>query len=215
MTLKTEQMNDKVTVHFEAGKKAFHDAMAKAQSQIDVATAEVNKLRAHLKTQAAEAKAKTMARVDELTKSLDATRREQQDKIEARLKELHSDIESINAQLKHAAGEEKVALEAKAKAVGEEYSSARSAMTASLDAELVEWKARIGTALDAAVEKQAAAAKSAIQEKIADLHAKHDAAQKKVHALKQASAAAYGELQRGVRTAIGEMKTALQHVRSD
>ena len=206
---------DKVIAHFEADNKAFHEAMAKAQSQLDAATAEVDKLRANLKTQTVAAKAKTMAHIDELTKNLDAARREQQDKIEARLKELHSDIESIDAQLRHATGEEKIALEAKAKSLGEEYSSAGSAMAASLEAELVEWKERIGTALDAAAEKKAAAARSAIQEKIAELHAKHDAAQKKVRALKQASVAACGELQHGVRTAIGEIKTALQHVRSD
>jgi len=205
---------EKTTADFEAGKKAFHDAMAKAQSQIDSGTAEVNKLRADLKTQTAEAKAKTMARVEELTKSLDATRKEQQDKIEARVKELHTQTESINAELKHATAEGKVAVEAKAKAVREQYDAARSALTASLDAELAEWKGRIGAAIDSAAEKKATA-KAAVQEKIADLHAKHDAAQKKIQALKQANAAAFGELQHGVRTAIGEVKTAVQHARKE
>jgi len=215
MIPKHQEAKDRVTVHFEAGKKAFHEAMEKAQSHIDVATVEINKLRGELKTHAAEAKTKTMARVDELTKNLDATRREQQDKIEGRLKELHADIGSLNAELKHATGEEKVAMEAKARAAHEEYDFARNALTASLDAELAEWKTRIGTALDEAAEKKAAAAKAAVQAKIADMQAKHEAAQKKLHALRQANAAAFGELQHGVRRAISEVKTAVQHARAD
>ena len=107
-----------------------------------------------------------------------------------------------------------MAVETKAKAFREEYDSARSALTASLDAELTEWKTRIGATLDAANEKKVAA-KSAVQAKIADLQAKHEAAQKKLHALKQANAAAYGELQRALRTAIAEIKTAVQHARAD
>src|SRR5258708_20950710 len=63
MSSTSQELKDKMTTDFEAGKKAFHDAMAKAQSQIDVATTEVNKLRADLKTQTAEAKAKTKARI--------------------------------------------------------------------------------------------------------------------------------------------------------
>jgi len=212
--MNSQELKDKVSTDFEAGKKASHDAMAKVQSQIDVATAEVNKLRADLKTQTAEAKIKTLARVDELTKNLDATRKEQQDKTQARLKELHTDIESINGELKHATAEGKVAVDAKAKAVREEYDSTRSALTASLDAELAEWKARIGTAHDAAAEKKAAT-KATVQAKIADLHAKHEAAQKKLYALKQANSAAFGELHRGVQTAIAEVKTAVQHARAD
>ena len=59
-----------------------------------------------------------------------------------------------------------------------------------MDAELAELKARISTAQEAAAEKKATA-KAAIQAKIADLQAKHEAAQKKLHALKQANAAAF------------------------
>lgn len=161
MTSKPDELKDKVTADFEAGKKAFHDAMVKAQSQIDTAAAEIHKLRAELKTQTDEARAKTMARVDELTKKLDATRKEQQTQIEARLKELHTNIESINAELKHATAEGKIAGEAKAKAAREEYDSARRALTASLDAELAEWKARIDAALDAAAGKKVAATAAA------------------------------------------------------
>jgi polyhydroxyalkanoate synthesis regulator phasin len=114
MTSKPDELKDKVTADFEAGKKAFHDAMAKAQSQIDTAAAEIHKLRGVLKTQSDEAKAKPMARVDELTKKLDAARKAQQTQIEARLKELHTNIESINAELKHATAEGKVAVETQA-----------------------------------------------------------------------------------------------------
>ena len=199
---------------FETDKKAFHDSMAKAQKQIDVATAEINKLRAELKAQTDEAKAKTMARVAELTKNLDATRQEQQAEIEARLKQLHTSIQSINAELKHATAEGEVAAEAKAKAVREEYDSARHALTASLEAELAEWKARINTTFGAAAEKKTAAT-AAVHAKLADLHAKQDAAQKQVHALKMANEAAFNELQRGVRVAIDEVKTALQRARAD
>jgi polyhydroxyalkanoate synthesis regulator phasin len=214
MSTKPQELKDKVTADFEAGKKAFHEAMTKAQGQIDTAAVEINKLRAELKTEAAEAKTKTAARVDELTKKLDATRKEQQDKIEARLKALHTEIDSVNAELKHASASEKVAIEAKAKALHAEYESTRKALTASLDAELAEWKTRIGTALDVAAEKKAEA-KATIQAKLTDLHAKHEAAQKKLQALKQANAAAFGELHHGVRTAIGEVKTAVQHARAD
>ncbi len=214
MIPKPQEVKDHVSADFEARRKAFHESMAKVQSQIDLAAAEMNKLRTEMKTQSADAKAKTVARVDELTKDLDATRKEQQEKIEARLKEIHADIESMNAELKHATTEGKVAVEAKAKTFREEYDSARSALTASLDAELAEWKTRIGATLDAAAEKKVAA-KSAVQAKIADLQAKHEAAQKKLHALKQANAAAFSELQRGVRAAIAEVKTAVQHARTD
>jgi len=214
MIPQSQQLKDKMSADFEAGKKTFHDSMAKAQKQIDVTTAEVNKLRAELKTQTDEAKAKTMARVAELTKNLDTTRREQQAEIEERLKQLSTSIQSINAELKHATAEGKIAVEAKAKVVHEEHDFARRALTASLDAELAEWKVRIGAALDAAAEKKVAA-KAAVQARIADLQAKQEAAQKKVHALKQANAAAFGELHRGVQTAIGEVRTALEHARAD
>jgi hypothetical protein len=50
VTSKPDELKDKVIADLEAGKKAFHDAMAKAQSQIDAATAEIHKLRAELKT---------------------------------------------------------------------------------------------------------------------------------------------------------------------
>jgi len=214
MISKHQEARDKVTVHFEAGKKAFHEAMAKAHTHIEGTTAEINRLRADLKTHTAEAKTKTMAHIDELTKKLDAARKEQQEKIEARLKELDADIESINAELKHATGAGKVAMEAKAKVAREEYDFARNALTTSLDAELVEWKARIGATLDAAAEKKAEAAKAAVQAKIADMQAKHEAAQKKLHSLKQANAAAFDELQRGVSSAIADVKTAVQHARA-
>jgi hypothetical protein len=155
-----------------------------------------------------------MVRVDKLTKNLDAARKEQQAEIEAHLKKLHKEIGSLNAELKHASVEGKVAVEATAKAVREEYENVRHILTASLEAELVEWKARIGTAIDAAAEKKASL-KTSIQEKIAEMHSKNDAAEKKMHALKQANAAAYGELQHGVRAAIAELKTAVQHARAD
>jgi chromosome segregation ATPase len=155
-----------------------------------------------------------MARVTELTKDLDAARKEQQAKIEERLKQLHTSIQAINAELKHASAEGKAEEEAKAKVVREEYDSARRSLIGSVEAELVEWKARITTAFDAAAEKKAAAT-TALQAKVADVHAKHDAAQKKLHALKQANEAAFNELHRGVRAAIGELKTALEHARTD
>ena len=214
MNAKSQELKDKVTADFEAGKKAFHDALAKAQVEISTVTAEITRLRTDLKTETAEAKVNTMTRVNELTKKLDAARKEEQDKIEARLKELHNEIESVNAEVKHATAAGKVAAEAKAKAVREDYDSTRRALTASLDAELAEWKARINTSLDAAAETKAAA-KAAVEAKIADLHAKHEAAQKKLQALKQANVAAFDELHRGVRTAIAEVKTAVQHARAD
>ena len=214
MIPESQQSKDKASADFEARKKAFHDSMAKAQKQIDATTAEVNKLRGELKTQTDEAKAKTMARVTELTKNLDATRKEQQTEIEERLKRLHTSIQAIDAELKHASAEGKAAAEAKAKVVREEYDSARRSLIASVEAELVEWKARISTAFDVAAEKKAAAT-TAFQAKVADVHAKHDAAQKKVHALKQANEAAFSELHLGVRAAIAEVKTALQHARAD
>ena len=105
-------------------------------------------------------------------------------------------------------------MEAKAKVIREEYASARTTLTASLEAELTEWKARISAAADSVAEKKAAA-KTAIQTKIADLHAKHDAAQKKLQALKQANTAAFGELKGGVKTAIDDVKTAVQHARAE
>jgi chromosome segregation ATPase len=214
MISKPQHLTTKMAANFEADKKAFCDSMATVQKQIDATTTEVDKLRAELKTQAGEGKARTMARVTELTKDLDATRKEQQAKIEERLKQLHTSIQSIDAELKHASAEGKAAAEAKAKVVREEYDSARHAMTASLEAELVEWKARINTAFDVATGKKAAAT-AAIQAKVADVHAKHEAAQKKLHALKQANEAAFSELHRGVQTAIAELKTALQHARAD
>jgi regulator of replication initiation timing len=204
----------KVTANFEADKKAFHDSMAKVQKQIDATTAEVNKLRAELKTQTDEAKARTMARVTELTKILDAARKEQQAKIEERLKQLHTSIQAINAELKHASAEGKAAAEVEAKVVREEYDSARRSLIASVEADLVEWKARINTIFDATAEKKAAAT-TTLQAKAADVHARHEAAQKKLHALKQANEAAFNELHRGVRAAIGELKTALEHARKD
>ena len=214
MISETQQLKDRVSADFEADKKAFHDSMAKVQEQIDATTAEVNKLRAELKTQTDEAKARTMARVAELTKKLDAARKEQQARIEERLKQLHTSIQSIDAELKHATAEGKAAAEAKATVLREEYDSARRSLIASMQAELVEWKARISTAFDVAAEKKTAAA-AAIQAKMADVHAKHDAAQKKLHALKQANEAAFNELHRGVRVAIAEIETALQHARAD
>jgi hypothetical protein len=51
MIPETQKLKDTVSADSEAGKKAFHDSMAQAQKQIDVITAEVNKLRAELKTQ--------------------------------------------------------------------------------------------------------------------------------------------------------------------
>jgi predicted nucleic acid-binding Zn-ribbon protein len=214
MSATAQELKDRATTDFEAGKKAFHDAMTKAQSQIDVANAEVNKLRTDLKTQSDEVKSKTLARVDELTKNLETARREQQAEIEARLKELHKDIESTNADLKHATAEGKTAAEATAKALRQEYDSARHVLTASLDGELAELKALIGMAADVAAGKKAAATAS-VQAKLADLRAKHEAAQKKLHALKQANVAAFGELHRGVRSAIGEVTAALQRARKD
>jgi hypothetical protein len=112
------------------------------------------------------------------------------------------------------AGKKAFHVEAKAKVVREEYDATRRALTASLDAELAEWKARIGTVLDTAAGKKVAAT-AAVHARIADLHAKHEAAQKKLHALKQANTAAFGDLHRGLETAIGELKTALQHARAD
>jgi hypothetical protein len=214
MTSKPQELKEKITTDFEIRKKAFHDAMAKTQTQIDAVTVEIAKLRADLKTQAAEAKTKTLAGIEEATKQLDAARKEQQDMIEAHLKALRTDVEAINAALKNATAAGKTAVEAKAKAVREEYASARSALTASLDAELAEWKVRIGATVDAAAEKKADA-KTAVEAKIADLHVKYEAAQKKLDALKQADAAAFNELHRGVQTAIGEVKTALQHARKN
>jgi predicted nucleic acid-binding Zn-ribbon protein len=202
------------TGYLEADKKAFHAAMAKAQSHIDAATAEIQKLRAELKTQTTEAKDKTIARVDELTRDLDATRKGQQADIEAHLKKLHTDIDSLNAELKHATAQGKVEVEAKARAVREEYDAARKVLTASLDAELAEWKDRIGAAVDLAAGKKADA-KTAVKAKIADLKAKHEAAQRKLHALKHADMAAFDELHHGVRTARAAVKTALQHAHAD
>jgi len=214
MNSKSQGLKDKVTADFEVGKKVFHGALSKAQVEIDAVTAEITKLRADLKTQTAEAKVKTMDRVNELTKKLDAARKEEQGKIDARLKELHKVTESVNAEVKHATAEGKAAAETKAKAVRQEYDSARGALAASLDAELAEWKARISDALAAAVEKKAAA-KASVEAKIADLHVKHEAAQKKLDALKQADASAFGELHRGVRTAIAEVNTAAQRARAE
>ena len=59
MSSKPSEVKDKVSADFEADKKAFHDTMAKAQGHIATVTAEINKLRADLKTQTAEAKEKT------------------------------------------------------------------------------------------------------------------------------------------------------------
>jgi Skp family chaperone for outer membrane proteins len=214
MIPETKQSKDKASADFEARKKAFHSSMAKVQKEIDAITAEANKLRAELKTQNDEAKAKTMARVTELTKNLDAARKGQQAEIEEFLKELHASMQSINAELKQATADGKAAAEAKAKVFREEYDSARHALTASLEAELAEWKARINTTFGAAAEKKTAAT-AAVHAKLADLHAKQDAAQKQVHALKMANEAAFNELQRGVRVAIDEVKTALQRARAD
>jgi len=209
-----QQLKDKAITDFEAGKKAFHDAKAKAQTHIDAITAEIGKLRADLKTQTADAKSKASARIDELTKDLDAARKEKQDQIEARLKALHTEMASTEAELKHATAERKVAVEAKAKAVREQYESTRKALSASLEADLTELKARINAASDAAAGKKEAA-KSALQSKIADLHTRHEAAQKKLHALKEANTTAFDELHRGVRTAVAEVRSAVHHAHKD
>lgn len=214
MTCNPQKVKDTVINDFETRQKAFHAAMVKAQNRIDVAAEEMNKLRTNLKTQTAEAKAKTMARLENVTKELDAARKEQQVMIEANLKALHADVEAINASVKHATAAGKIAVEAEAKAVREEYASVRSVLTASLDAELAEWKVRIGAAVDLAAEKKADA-KTAVKAKIADLKAKHEAAQRKLHALKHADMAAFDELHHGVRTARAAVKTALQHAHAD
>src|SRR5271166_6789684 len=86
MSSKPHPLKKKLTADFEADKKAFHEAMAKAQGHIDAVTTEIDKLRAELKTETAGAKVKTMARVNELTHNLDAARKDQQDRIEAYLK---------------------------------------------------------------------------------------------------------------------------------
>ena len=79
----------------------------------------------------------------------------------------------------------------------DEQRQARSALMASLDAELAEWTARLTTALDTAMQQRAAAT-VAFQAKIADLRARHDEpARKRSHIMKQANMATFGELRRG------------------
>jgi chromosome segregation ATPase len=213
MIPKTEEIKEKVTAE-EAGKKAFRDAMSKLETQIDAATSEIKKFRANLKTETAEAKAKGVARLDELSKNLDAARKEQQVKIEARLKELRNDIEAVNVELKHATLSGRAALEAKATILREEYETTRSALSATLEAELAEAKARIGVILETAADKKASA-KAAVEAKIADLHKKYEAARQKLQNLKKTNASAYGELHRGVQAAINDVQTALQRARAE
>ena len=107
MTTTHQEVKERFSADFEAGKKAFTEAMAKAQTHIDETAADLKKLRANLKTQATEAKAKALAQIDELTKKLDSARADQQAKIETRLKELHTQIESSKTDLKHATATEK------------------------------------------------------------------------------------------------------------
>jgi len=154
MIPKTQELKDKVA-DFATAKKAFREAMSKTQTQIDTATSDISKLRADLRTESTEAKSKAVTRLDELSKNLDAARKEQQVKIEARLKELHTEIEAVNVELKHATAAGKAALEAKATMLREEYEATRSALSATLDGELAEAKARIEAILETAADKKA------------------------------------------------------------
>ena len=209
-----QQTKSSENTEFEAGKKAYHEAMQKAQSQVTAATAEVHKLRAEMKTQTAEARDKTMEKLHEATKQLDAARKQEQQAIEAHLKAIHADIVATDAELKHATAAAKKAAEARAKVVQEEYDAAKRSLVTVMDAELAEWKTRIDEAQRMAAQVKADVKKS-VDAKIADAHAKQETAQKKLHALKQANATAFNEVQRGVQAAIGEVKTALEHARAD
>lgn len=198
---------NKAIAEFAADKKAFHDAKTQAQTHVDAIAAEIGKLRADLKTQAAEVKAKTITRIAELTKELDAKRKEKRDQIEARLKVLGGRMETIEGELKLAAAETKAEMEAESKAALEEYEFARKALTTSLEADLTELKTRIAAA-SVALDGKDEAVQSEIRTKIADLQARYEAAQKKLQAIKDASVVAFGELHHGVRTAVAEVKSA-------
>ena len=199
----------------EARNKAFHAAMEKTQHQMTAATAEIGKLRTDLDTQTAEARDKTIVQLEKVTKQLDAARKQQKETIEEHLKAIQADIEAAELEATHATATAKVAAEAKAKELREQYDSTRRALITSIEGELAEWKSRIDEAvLHAAAEKKADV-DAGVQAKLADLRAKHDAAEKSLHALGQASVVAFRELHRGLNTAIGELETALQHAYTD
>lgn len=209
-----QQTKSSENTEFEARKKAYHEAMQKAQSQVTAATAEVYKLRAEMKKQTAEARDKSIQKLHEATKELDAARKQEQRAIEAHLKAIHADMVATDAELKHATAAAKKAAEARAKVIHEEYEAAKRSLIAVMDAELAEWKARIDEASHLAAQVKADV-KSSVDAKIADVSAKQEAAQKKLHSLKQANATAFNEVQHGVQAAIGEVKTALEHARAD
>ena len=210
----TPTQKTKSSAEFEAGKKAFHEALQNAQTQVTAADHEMKKLRAEMKTQTADSRKKTMDQVDEVTKQLDSARKQEQQIIEAHLKAVHADIEATTAEMKHTGAAAKTAAEAMLKVMHDEYDSAKRSLIAVMDAELAELKARLDDGKHQAAEVKAAV-KSAVDAKIAHARSKHEAAQKQLGALKQANTAAFNEVHRGVQSAISEVKTALEHARAE
>jgi len=209
-----QELRNKLKAEFDVGRKAFHDSMTTTQTHIDVAGADLARLRANLKTQAAATRAATGLRVEELTRMLDAARDEQQGKIEDYLTTLQRDMGSLNAELKSATAGERADLELTAKAMRKEWDSTRAALTASLEAELSELKERIGSVRAAAAGTREAA-KTTVRTRTADLHAKSEVAQKRLHALKQAGEAAFNEIHHGARAAMIDLRIAVERARAD
>jgi len=212
---KNQHKKHSTATEFEARKKAFHAAMEKTQHQIAAAAGEIRKLRTDMETQTAQARDKTMIQLERASKLLDAARKQQQQVIEEHLKAVHTDLEAAEAEATHATAAARMAAEAKARELREEYDSTRHALITSIEGELAEWKSRVDQALLHVAAEKKADLNAGVQAKIADLHAKHDAAEKSLDSLKQASVVAFRELHRGLNTAITELETAFQHALTD
>jgi len=206
-----QELKANLKAEFDARRKTLHDSVTTLQSTIDTATADLARLRVNLKTEVAEARTKTNARIDELTGNLDAAREAQQNRIGAFLDVLRHEISSINAELKLAAAGEKADLEATLRVMRRESDSARVALTTSLEGELTELKARIASVRTAA-DLTKTTAKAMV---IAELRAGYQAAETKMCNLNQSGDAAFNELQHGVRSALAELKSALKRARAD
>ena len=71
------QQTKRSAPEFEACKKAFHEALQKAQTEVAATDQAMKKLRAEMETQTADSRKKTMDQVDEVTKQLDSARKQE------------------------------------------------------------------------------------------------------------------------------------------
>jgi len=71
------QQTKRSAPEFEASKKAFHEVLQKAQTEVAATDQAMKKLRAEMETQTAHSRKKTMDQVDEVTKQLDSARKQE------------------------------------------------------------------------------------------------------------------------------------------